>query len=744
MKLWTIIVDIDACNPEKISEEVSYHDLYLAIMIMATTSSSSLANVFSFYFHGNVPLAVLVTSTSMILAMGIQPLNLTIYYDGDISLPIVPLIKAYATNIGCMFGGIIIAKILQTFAPNYHSVSKLKKIGPVVGVFVLIIGGVTGLLLIQNSVDFMKDYKMWISGIFHPIIGYCVGYTFGIFMFAIFRYRPKESRKRYLFYYFKYLFFKYENSEKRKKMDKQYRELMTLGLVCAIQNPQYAIGATINNDSIDYYFVYPLIYGLCQILELSIIMGIMRIYRYRRAKLETKSADFTFDYEPDESYYEEADGVQRNTIDPRTGAMLRDKTKRLKIKNVIQSKDKSFLFRNKTKVKKQKELFYAENPAFDHGHSEKVVPLPVDDLSSDYKTFRSRATLDRYVHFISQKDIEPAITATAELKRKNFSGKIIDKLAAKISDSDIYHTFRSLSIFSKDTPDEEKRPNIIDNRDSIFGSYSSMTEIDWHEFDNPFNTPLPASPRHTRIFSTHDILEDSARFDITPAREMWRAEINNLSIPASLWNNNIYDPQTTYNTIRNILDTDIPMGRTRQRKPRSASNTVKFDIRPDELSEWRNRSNTLPAEPVIKAEEVIKLDQKKPKRRAPVKQISRFSVMSVDPDSNIGESFGNSGVSAVREKLAEIFVEDEKVKKKKTIKSKKRKKVIKINKNETTTADYDLVTIQKDRIEKIEVESICSSIIDLDKVVETQGRFTITTKTNEFEKYLTDQENAKI
>ena len=38
----------------------------------------------------------------------------------------------------------------------------------------------------------------------------------------------------------------------------------------------------------------------------------------------------------------------------------------------------------------------------------------------------------------------------------------------------------------------------------------------------------------------------------------------------------------------------------------------------------RNRSYTLPAEPVIKAEEVIKLDQGRPKRQAPVKLISRF------------------------------------------------------------------------------------------------------------------------
>ena len=305
-------------------------EIKLGILLMATTSTGSLATVFSSYLGGHIPLNVVVTAIGIVPAMFIGPLNMKLYWDPHENEEILtknivfPMVKAYFINIGSMLIGVLVQTFLQNYFPKYHSVTKLKKIGPILGVSVLLIGGIAGILLIDAQ-EYFSKWEVWVAGIIQPLIGCILGVLSG--------------------YLFAFIFQKIGiyNQDENEQFN---QEIISLGLVISCQNPQYALGHAVNNKMIQAAHVYPIIYAICQILELVFSVLLKICYDFvctcwikREVKQDFKSysnfggyveRQISFYRTPDRDAWKnnEAFGLQENTIDVLTGELIREKVKK--------------------------------------------------------------------------------------------------------------------------------------------------------------------------------------------------------------------------------------------------------------------------------------------------------------------------------------------------------------------------------------------------------------------------------
>ena len=207
------------------------------------------------YLGGNIPLNVVIGALGLVPAMIIGPLNINIYWHDHqehitVTSIIYPMLKAYFINIGSMIGGVIVSLVLQNFLPKWHSVTKLKKIGPVLGTSVLMIGGVSGVILLDGTPYYLM-WELWLAAIIQPLIGAIIGILSG--------------------YVFGYIFH-------RTKVPQFNQEIISLALVIACQNPQYALGSTVNNQNIQESHVYPIMYALCQACELVLAVFFKKLY----------------------------------------------------------------------------------------------------------------------------------------------------------------------------------------------------------------------------------------------------------------------------------------------------------------------------------------------------------------------------------------------------------------------------------------------------------------------------------
>ena len=238
---------------------------------------------------------------------------------------VFPMVKAYFINIGSMVAGVIVQKFLQTYLPKYHSVTKLKVMGPILGVSVLLIGGISGIILIDAQ-DYFTKWEVWLAAIMQPLIGCFLGVSSG--------------------YIFGFIFQKI-GVFNQKKNETFHQELISLGLVVACQNPQYALGHAVNNSLIQAAHVYPIVYAICQILELVLAVFLKISYDFvctcwikREVKEDfrgySKFGDYverniSFYRTPDREVFQNRNGVfglQENTIDASTGEVVREKVKK--------------------------------------------------------------------------------------------------------------------------------------------------------------------------------------------------------------------------------------------------------------------------------------------------------------------------------------------------------------------------------------------------------------------------------
>jgi len=159
----------------------------ISAMILACCPGGSSSNLFTYFCDGDVPLSIMLTTTSTILALGFMPLNLLIYTrkwteTGNLKVPYAGI----ATTLAIILVPLAFGMAAKKWAPKLAKV--LSKFGSVIGMLLIWIAIVLQCILYPKF--FTQSWKHWTIAAAIPTGGFIVGFLLSF----ILRRPPKQQK----------------------------------------------------------------------------------------------------------------------------------------------------------------------------------------------------------------------------------------------------------------------------------------------------------------------------------------------------------------------------------------------------------------------------------------------------------------------------------------------------------------------------------------------------------------------
>ncbi|XP_061098617.1 hepatic sodium/bile acid cotransporter-like [Conger conger] len=241
----------------------------LTVLICGCCPGGSLSNFFALAMQGDMNLSIVMTSCSVLLALGMMPLLLYLYSQG------IPNIESMVPYAG------IILSLVMTLVPCAigiainHRVPRYSPIIIKVGMSILLIAGAAFVLLagisIGDTLLRILSPRLLITASLMPISGFLFGYT----MSTIFRLNGKCKR--------------------------------TVGVETGFQNAQICftiLKVAFPLEVIGPLFLFPFIFSLFQTVEFLVLVIIFRCYKWFKPPAKEKEVYQTVDLKAEESTIE--------------------------------------------------------------------------------------------------------------------------------------------------------------------------------------------------------------------------------------------------------------------------------------------------------------------------------------------------------------------------------------------------------------------------------------------------------
>ncbi|XP_026050534.1 sodium/bile acid cotransporter-like [Astatotilapia calliptera] len=231
----------------------------VSVLVCGCCPGGQFSNTLTLALKGDINLSIVMTSCSMLLAMGMMPLLLYIYCKGFPSVrnavPYVQIILSLVlTLVPCGIGILI-----NTYRPQYSK--RVTKVGMIIMLIILV--GTLSLIAIGSGhiiLTMMSPSLLAIAGLM-PLMGYCFGYVFS----SIFRLIHRERRT--------------------VSMETGCQNVPLCTTILKVAFPDEVVGPL---------YLFPTVYLVSQLLEAAMIIMLFRCYqRFKRKEKETYQAAAT-------------------------------------------------------------------------------------------------------------------------------------------------------------------------------------------------------------------------------------------------------------------------------------------------------------------------------------------------------------------------------------------------------------------------------------------------------------------
>uniref|UniRef100_T1IHD5 Ileal sodium/bile acid cotransporter n=1 Tax=Strigamia maritima TaxID=126957 RepID=T1IHD5_STRMM len=159
----------------------------LSAMILATCPGGTASNLFTHYCDGDVPLSIMLTTISTVLAIGFMPLNMWIYarkWQGGDQLKIP--YKSFATTLAWILVPLLFGMLAKRFTPKLANI--INKVGSALGIVFMLVIKVLQYIMFPEA--FNKNWKLWLLAAAIPSVGFLLGYVL-----AFISRQPSKLRK---------------------------------------------------------------------------------------------------------------------------------------------------------------------------------------------------------------------------------------------------------------------------------------------------------------------------------------------------------------------------------------------------------------------------------------------------------------------------------------------------------------------------------------------------------------------
>uniref|UniRef100_A0A3P9B3A0 Hepatic sodium/bile acid cotransporter n=1 Tax=Maylandia zebra TaxID=106582 RepID=A0A3P9B3A0_9CICH len=239
----------------------------VSVLVCGCCPGGQFSNTLTLALKGDINLSIVMTSCSMLLAMGMMPLLLYIYCKSFPSVrnavPYVQIILSLVlTLVPCGIGILI-----NTYRPQYSK--RVTKVGMII---LLIFTVVTlTLAIIANGryiLTVLSPSLLAIAGLM-PLIGYCFGYVFS----AIFRLSLEKYIDRSLSLYI----YRERQTHRTVSMETGCQNIVLCATILKVAFPIEVVGPL---------YLFPVVYFVFQFFEAAMI--IMLFWCYQRFKKKEK------------------------------------------------------------------------------------------------------------------------------------------------------------------------------------------------------------------------------------------------------------------------------------------------------------------------------------------------------------------------------------------------------------------------------------------------------------------------